>query len=116
MVERISLESLKKIMHGKVSEPSTCLIKFYSNKCHYCHALKPMYESLSESYEDLHFFVFNISDDKQKEVYPVEGVPTICLVRTGPKTSIKQLPEPPEPDAGTWYTLPHIRKFINKEK
>ena len=116
MVERISLDALKKIIHGGINDAATCVVKFYSNRCHYCHDLKPVYENISKSFDDVHFFVFNIEDDKNKEAYSIEGVPTICLVRTGNKTAIKQLPEPDEPDATTWYSEEQIVRFIKKEK
>ena len=32
-VKKISKQALDKIMAGKVREPATCVIKFYSNTC-----------------------------------------------------------------------------------
>ena len=116
MIERISTEALYKLVNGEIKEISTCIIKFYSNGCHFCHDLKPVFESLSHSYDDVHFFAFNVADQKDKKIYAVSGVPTVCLINTGPSTSVKQLPEPAEPDATTWYTEDFIRKFIDKEK
>jgi thiol-disulfide isomerase/thioredoxin len=116
MVERISSESLLKLVSGQIKEKSTCVIKFYSNGCHYCHELKSVFETLSCSYDDVHFFAFNVADQKDKKIYAVSGVPTICLINTGPTTSVKDLSEPAEPDATTWYTENFIRKFIDKEK
>ena len=61
-VSRITIDGLKKIIAGKVKEDATCVIKFYSNDCHLCHNLKEYYHDISnaESYEDIHFFAFNV--------------------------------------------------------
>ena len=40
-VNRISKEAIMKMRRGQVNVPdqTTCVIKFYSNGCHLCHAL-----------------------------------------------------------------------------
>ena len=51
-VERLTKRALQKILAGVVNEEATCVIKFYSNTCHFCHNLQPIYEEISENYED----------------------------------------------------------------
>ena len=117
-VKRLSKSSLQNILNGKITEEATCVIKFYSNGCHFCHKLKNTYEEVSETFPDVHFFAFNIAD------YPIvqrklkfRGVPTISIINAGPNTpNIKVMPEPKKPDKSTWYTADNIKNFIEKEK
>ena len=64
-VTRISKESLEDLLKGKVKEDATCVLKFYSNECHLCHALQDYFVAISdiEKYNDLHFFAYNIDDN-----------------------------------------------------
>ena len=57
-VQRLSFAALKKILEGKLKEKATCVVKFYSGSCRYCHALKDYYEDISHQYEDVYFFAF----------------------------------------------------------
>ena len=43
-VDRLSPFALDKILSGKVKEEATCVVKFYSNDCHYCHKLAEYYK------------------------------------------------------------------------
>ena len=69
-VTRISKESLEDLLRGKVKEDATCVLKFYSNECHLCHALQDYFVGISdlEKYRDLHFFAYNIDDNPKIEV------------------------------------------------
>ena len=117
-VERITKRGLQKILGGQVKEKSTCMIKFYSNTCRYCHGLKEVYEETAESNEDILFYAFNIGDYPQvQKVMKFKGVPTISLIKTGTtRPKIRLLPEPEQPNKKTWYTQSDIQKFIEKEK
>lgn len=117
-VERISKRALQKILGGNVKEPSTCVIKFYSNSCHYCKELKDIFEEAAEEYEDILFFAFNIADYPQvQKVMKFKGVPTISLIKTGTTTPrIRVIGEPAKPHRKTWYRLEDIQEFIKKEK
>ena len=118
MVARLSKPSLQKIMSGKVKDAATIVVKFYGNRCHFCHALKEPYESLSEEYNDVFFFAFNAEDYPDLgRILNFEGVPTICLMKVGDnKPRIKVMAEPDEPHPDTWYDVPSIKTFIDKEK
>ena len=119
-VARLSKSALQKILQGRVSEEATCVIKFYSNGCHYCHELHEPYTKLAEEYEDLYFFAFNLDDGHNIEkLLKFEGTPTIVLMRTTStpqKPKIRIMQEPEEPSEKTWYKTKDIRKFIDKEK
>ena len=119
-VKRISKYALDQIVAGKVREPATCVIKFYSNSCHLCHNLQEYYDTIAkdDQYSDLHFFAFNIQDYPQVEkVVGFDGVPTVTLVKTGGnRPKIRVLKDPEKPNKETWYHLEDIKEFIKKEK
>ena len=121
MVDRIGIETLKKLKKGELSKNATCIVKFYSQECHLCHALKDYFIDIAESYEDknenLFFFAFNVDDvegDIQKFMKKINGVPTIVSFRGGPNRNVKIniLEDPEKPNEKTWYYVKDIRKFI----
>tara|TARA_B100000214_G_C23456566_1_gene396276 strand:- start:129 stop:503 length:375 start_codon:yes stop_codon:yes gene_type:complete len=120
-VTRISSESLDKILNGEVKENSTCVLKFYSNECHLCHALSDYYTDISneEKYKDLHFLACNVADCPDiEEKLSFNGVPTIFVIHTNVgnrKPTIRLLPEPAKPNHKTWYKVGDIKRFINRE-
>jgi len=119
-VSRLTIPSLQKLVGGKIKETATCVIKFYSNGCHYCHNLKDYYEDISneEQYSDMHFFAFNIDDYPQIEkIINLNGVPSIFVIKTGGKRAkLRVLQEPENPNKNTWYRVKDIKDFIDKEK
>ena len=117
-IKRLSKSSLQNILNGKIKEEATCVIKFYSNGCHFCHKLKDRYEEVSEAFPDVHFFAFNVADyPAVQRKLKFRGVPTICVANAGPHPpSVKVMPEPKKPDRTTWYTIENIKTFIEKEK
>jgi thiol-disulfide isomerase/thioredoxin len=120
MIQRLSKKALQQILSGQIREEAICVIKFYANKCPYCHNLSESYKKIADEYPDLHFFAFNIHDYPQaEEVIEFSGVPTIVLVKTGSiRPKIRVIPEPPPGDSNkkTWYHIEDIKNFINKEK
>ena len=122
-VERISEKALHQILSGPTN-PGTCIIKFYSNSCDLCHALSSYYKDISDEYqndpknENHYFFAFNIQDSPDlMDKIGVTGVPTIGLIQTGQKgAQLKLIEEPESPHDKTWYTVRHIKNFIDKEK
>jgi len=120
-VTRISKESLEDLLRGKVKEDATCVLKFYSNDCHLCHALQDYFVGISEleKYSDLHFFAYNIDDNpKIEKELGFKGVPTIFVIHSNignrPAT-LRLLPEPEKPNDVTWYKVRDIKSFIDKE-
>lgn len=95
--------------------PTKCLIKFYSPTCHYCHALKPIYEILSDE-EEIDFYAFNIVDYPDiSKILNFDGVPTIMMLQSGGGLPRRRfIKEPVDPDRNTWYTGNDIRKFIQE--
>ena len=119
-VSRISKESILKMMKGgvAVNEETTCVIKFYSNGCHLCHALSSYYKEISDSYEDVMFFAFNIDDDDEIPIkLKLNGVPSVTLfkINKGKKAMIRNLNDPDKPNEKTWFTVKQIKNFIEKE-
>tara|TARA_B100000131_G_scaffold292269_1_gene306589 strand:+ start:45146 stop:45514 length:369 start_codon:yes stop_codon:yes gene_type:complete len=120
-VERIDRNSVKKILDGYVKDRHSVVIKFYASSCGYCHNLAPFFKQLSETYDDINFYAFNMEDgDGFEQKYNFEGVPTICHVSTnGKRTKVNFVPEPDEPDGGddgTWYHPQELVKFIEQHK
>jgi len=104
------------------TDKTTVVIKFYSNTCHYCHALSEYYVNVSDEqdFEDVYFFAHNIDDDKGiiAEKLKLNGVPSIALFQTqnGKCTKTKILQDPDNPHETTWYTVKQIKNFIKREK
>ena len=117
-VQRLTKRSLQKILAGIVKEEITCVIKFYSNTCHYCQNLQEVFESVADKYEDVHFFAFNIDDYPAiQKVMKFNGVPTISLLKTGTRQPrIRLISEPKKPNKKSWYAQKEIEEFIEKEK
>jgi len=120
MVERLSLFALKKIIAGQTTQPATCIIKFYSNSCDYCHNLHEYYKDLALSYDDINFYAFNVDDHPSiEQELRFNGVPTIFAVRIQKphkKVKIRILEDPERPNKHTWYYINGIKSFIEKEK
>ena len=116
-VSRISRRSLEQILGGKVAERHDVVIKFYGQNCHLCHALRDKFVQISDEYENIFFYAFNMDDGKGLEKkYGFEGVPSICHVRTGARPKIHFLEEPKKPHKETWYHSTGIRMFIDKHR
>lgn len=120
-VHRISRDSLDNLLKGKVKQNATFVLKFYSNNCHMCHALKDYFVDISnkEQYKDLYFFAYNIDDYPEIEKkLKFKGVPTIFVVHANIGDRVprmKLLPEPSTPNDKTWYKTIDICNFIDKE-
>ena len=118
MVSRVSKGAIQKLLGGKTKEPFAAVVKVYGNNCHYCHELKEDYSALSDKFDDVMFFAFNIADYLQLEkILGFQGVPTIIFIQNDGKTpKIRVMPEPSDPNKKTWYTAKDIESFINKER
>ncbi len=121
-IDRLSASAMEKILNGQVKEEATCVVKFYSNDCHFCHALSDYYKDLSEEdeFSDVHFFAFNLKDnpDLEKKM-SFRGVPTISVIKTTEVSKpprVRIMPDPDPPNQKTWYYSKDIKEFINKEK
>ena len=117
-VNRINKSNLESIIGGKVSEPHDVIIKFYGQNCHLCHALRENFVEISNQYDDVYFYAFNMSDGEGLEKrLGFDGVPSICYIRTGgAKPTIRFMQEPDNPDGKTWYRPDDIRSFIENNK
>ena len=119
-VSRISKDAIKKMMKGRVNvnDETLCVIKFYSNGCHLCHALSSYYLDICEEYKDVLFYAFNVDDDDEIPIkLELNGVPSISMfkIKRGQKAKILNLPHPDRPNNETWFTTKQIKNFIDKE-
>ena len=120
-VQRLSIDAYKTLVSGKVKENETCVLKFYSNGCHMCHALQEYYEDISNEaqYKDIHFLAFNLDDYPEAEAeLKFKGVPTIFVIHTNignRKPTFRLLEDPDNPNEKTWYRVRDIKKFIKRE-
>ena len=117
-VTRINRKNLDQILGGKVDGEHEVVIKLYGSNCHLCHALKPKFVDLSEDYEDIHFYAFNMEDgDGLEKKYGFQGVPSICYVKTGGiRPKVRFMDDPKKPHGETWFEPTGIRIFINKNR
>jgi len=118
VIERLSKRALQKILGGQLREEATCVVKFYSNSCHYCQALRESYKEIADNNEGIEFYAFNIEDYPQiQKVMNFRGVPTISLIKTGNTSpKIRVIKDPEIPHKETYYTSSYIQTFIDKEK
>ena len=116
-VSRINRRNLEQILGGEVKEDHDVVIKFYGQNCHLCHALRDKFVQISDEYENIFFYAFNMDDGEGLEKkYGFDGVPSICHVRTGTRPKIHFLEEPKKPHKETWYHATGIRMFIDKHR
>ena len=124
-VHRISTRGLTNIINNNVRQQAVCVVKFYSNGCHYCHALHDYYVDLSEELGDdvdTFFYAFNIEDEPSFEKsLNFNGVPTIVVFKANPekkpmKAKQFKLQDPDNPNEKTWYRVRDIRNFIEKHR
>ena len=117
-VSRINRRNLEQILGGDVAERHEVVIKFYGQNCHLCHGLRDKFVQISDEYENIFFYAFNMEDGAGLEKkYGFEGVPSICHVRTGGmRPRIHFLEEPKKPHKETWYHATGIRMFIDKHR
>lgn len=95
------------------------VIKFYSNGCHLCRALKPIYESLADEYEQ--DFVFGKVDTSKEQLllkyFKPDGVPEIYIVNPSEENSKKRtflMLYPKAPDARTGFTEDYLKRQFDK--
>ena len=116
-IQRISNESFEKIITGQLQQDTSCVIKFYSNKCPMCHALKEDYHIIADSFKDIYFFAFNVDEHPAiEQLVSISGVPSIAFVKGPPQFSVKLLddPSPDKAHVDTWYHASDIIKFIEE--
>lgn len=105
--------------HVAVDEETVCVIKFYSNGCHLCHALSTYYRDISdnEKYDNVMFFAFNVDDDDEvSEKLNLNGVPSIAMfkINRGMPAKTWNLEDPSVPNDKTWFSSRQITNFIEK--
>tara|TARA_R100001163_G_C5043130_1_gene180901 strand:+ start:571 stop:930 length:360 start_codon:yes stop_codon:yes gene_type:complete len=115
-VRRISNAALEVILGGRTRQAAECVIKFYSNNCHFCRELKNDYAEISDMFEDVNFFAFNADEHPfLDKLIDINGVPSIAFVQTGASPYISVLSDPKDTHSLTWYHKQDIINFIKKE-
>ena len=111
MVEELDLKGFKKniIVKGK-----TCVVKFYSNTCPLCMELAPIYEEISNEYDNITFYKVDVTkEEKLTKRLDFDGVPTLFLFHN---EKYSEVPYPYDnPDDLTGYRKSDIIDYI-KEK
>jgi thiol-disulfide isomerase/thioredoxin len=117
-VIRINRKNLDQILGGKVDGEHEVVIKLYGSNCHLCHALKSKFVDISDDYEDIHFYAFNMEEgDGLEKKYGFQGVPSICYIKTGGiRPKVRFMEDPKKPHDETWFEPAGIRIFINKNR
>lgn len=125
-VNRISSDGLELILSNKVMVPVTCIVKFYSNGCHLCHALQDYYVDIADKYsmdQNLVFYAYNVDDDPSIEKkLGFDGVPTIVAINPDPdapprlRAKYAVMEEPENPHDKTWYRVKDIIQFVERNK
>ena len=123
-VNRISTKAMEKIISGGLNDvdKTTVVVKFYSNGCHFCHALSEYFGGISDEddFQDVYFFAYNVDDSEGSisQKLKLNGVPSIGLFQTqnGKCTKTRLLKDPDKPNESTWFTSKQIKSFIKREK
>ena len=117
-VSRINRRNLNQILEGQVDGEHEVVIKLYGSSCHLCHELKSEFVDISDEYEGMYFYAFNMEDGEGLEKkYGFEGVPSICYVRTGGvRPIVRFMDDPQKPHKKMWFHPTAIRNFIDKNR
>ena len=115
---------MEKIISGGLNDvdKTTVVVKFYSNGCHFCHALSEYFVGISDEddFQDVYFFAYNVDDSEGSisQKLKLNGVPSIGLFQTqnGKCTKTRLLKDPDKPNESTWFTSKQIKSFIKREK
>ena len=118
-VERIDIVTLGKLLSGKLQHPITCIIKFYSNTCGYCHALEVPYREMADEFKDVLFFAINSEEvpDHLINHLGVDGVPSFIAIprtRLGRTPRPRLLKDPQNPHPVNFYYVEDIRNFVRQ--
>tara|TARA_R100000808_G_scaffold18133_1_gene39808 strand:+ start:417 stop:845 length:429 start_codon:yes stop_codon:yes gene_type:complete len=118
-VERIDIVTLSKLLSGKVQHPVTCIVKFYSNTCGYCHALEVPYRDIASHFKEVLFFAINSEEVPEHLLNKlgVNGVPSFLAIprtRPGRQPRPKLLEDPRRPHPTNFYYIDDIKRFIER--
>ena len=118
LINRLPPRDLIRIFSGAITRKATCVIKFYSDTCPKCHNIRPMYKDIAKKYanKNIFFYTYNSIEYPPRfaEEMGLKGVPSFCLVETGPQPIIKVLGESAKKDRRTYYTRDEIETFIDR--
>jgi thiol-disulfide isomerase/thioredoxin len=117
-VSRINRKNLDQILNGQVPTNHEVVIKLYGSNCHLCHALKPEFVDISDEYDDILFYAFNMDEGQGLEKkWGFSGVPSICYVHTGGlRPRVRFMEDPAKPHKEMWFHPTGIRKFIDNNR
>jgi|19_taG_2_1085344.scaffolds.fasta_scaffold120013_2 thioredoxin 1 len=94
------------------------VVKFGSDSCHLCVALKPVFKEVAQIYSgQFKFYAVDTSECPDlQETYIENGIPTIYIFFNERPHLI---PDPTEPDDDCWfgknYIIKHLNEFVEGE-
>ena len=107
IVKELGLEDFNEIT--KSDKPY--VIKFTSNTCYLCKALKPIFNEIAEQYKD-NFYFGNINSKTQRKLFSlfkIDGVPEIFIISNG---NIHNIKYPEKPDSKSGYSKQYITEYL----
>ena len=111
LVENLDLKKYRELRDNS----TPCLIKFYSDGCHYCQELSGLMEDIASDFPKLKFYKINIDEyPTMPEALGFDGVPTILLYNVVPDKKYYFFEEPNHPNRFTWYSKLYIERNIKR--
>jgi hypothetical protein len=87
------------------------VIKFYNTKCPLCAGIKPIFQQLSQMYDNYEFAECNAANSNRVfKFFNISGVPSVFIL--GPNF-MKEIPYPQNPDPHSGYSLYDIADFLD---
>lgn len=60
------------------------ILDFYADWCGPCQMIKPVFEKLSNEFDDVHFFKINVDNNQQAATkFEVRSIPTLVFLESG---------------------------------
>ena len=90
-----------------------CFVKFGSDGCHLCMALKRPFRELSSEYgEEVLFLAVDVDENPElKEQYVTDGIPALYIFFAG---NAYLVPEPEESHPSSWYSKKYMKEQLDK--
>jgi len=116
IVNKLKRKVLLEMIEDDSGAEQLHVIKFYSEGCPMCHALREYYIDLASDIPGVNFHLFNMKAGANLEKQMgFRGVPTIAFIKTGPQSRTAIMPEPDNPNRRTWYRVSDIKEFIRRQ-
>lgn len=116
IVKELGLEDFNEIT--KSDKPY--VVKFTSNTCYLCKALKPIFNEIAEQYKD-NFYFGNINSKTQRKLFKlfnIDGVPEIFIIYKDDIYNVQYPETNADPDSGysKEYIIQNLENFLNENR